>query len=305
MTGTGHHRELTVDDGRGGELLVRQWGPEDAPAVIHHHGTPSSSLAVPGGWTSADDLGIRIVTFDRPGYARSSGWPGRTIADAADWTERIADHLRIDSFAVMGTSGGGPHAAATAARLGSRVRRLCVSVGLGPVGIDGFDGLAGLPADTRREIAIAQQGEAELRAFVDSVMAGPGLALWLDQLPPSDREILGRPEVVAEEAAEDESWSAVGFDGWIEDDLATYSRSWGCDVSAISVPTVLLYGGSDFLVPVSHGEAYARLLPQAHLITVPDAGHWMRDHEPAVLRWLVGDDDGPPRVLGAHTPQDV
>ena len=66
---------------------------------------------------------IRLISYDRPGYGGSSRYRGRSVADAAADVDRIADALGLDAFAVVGRSGGGPHALACAALLNGRVTR--------------------------------------------------------------------------------------------------------------------------------------------------------------------------------------
>ena len=83
--------------------------------------------------------------------------------------------------------------------------------------------------------------------------------------------------------------SATVLTGWIEDDLAFFNRSWGVDLTAITAPTLLLYGGADAFVPHAHGDAMLEAIGHGQLVKVPEGGHYMRDHEPAVLRWLVSD----------------
>ena len=68
--------------------------------------------------------GLRWVSYDRPGYGGSTPLPGRDIASAAADTAAVADALGIERLAVIGHSGGGPHALACGALLrGPRRRR--------------------------------------------------------------------------------------------------------------------------------------------------------------------------------------
>src|SRR4051812_49452500 len=78
------------------------------------------------------ELGIRVVTYDRPGYGRSTRHPGRRVVDCVGDVATIADELGIKRFAVSGASGGGPHALAIAARLPERVTRVACVVGAAP-----------------------------------------------------------------------------------------------------------------------------------------------------------------------------
>ena len=290
MTSIAAHVESTVDVA-GTTLVVRDWGPPDAAPIIFHHGTPSSSLAVPNG---ADEPGRRVITFDRPGYGGSSDRPGRTVADAAEWSAGIADALGIDRFAVMGTSGGGPHAAATAALLGDRVTRLCICVGLGPTELDGFDVAAGAVPETRDEILAASRGESALRGFIAKHMElDDTYEAWLPRLPASDQDVLARPGALAALEADSLEATRNGVEGWLNDDLAFFSRPWGCDLSQVSANTLMVFGGADVLVPHTHGDAYLRAIGHGQLVKIPGGGHWTDDVEPAILAWLVSDTAAP------------
>lgn len=270
-----------------GSIRVREWGDPDGPLVVFHHGTPSSSIAVPGGWNGPANARVRLCSYDRPGYGGSPSVPGRTVADAAEWSRLMADACGVERFAVIGTSGGGPHAVATAALLPDRVTALGVDVGLGPAGL-GFDGATGMLAETVAEIAAARRGATALRQHLQSLGDGAeALDEWLDRLPESDREVLSRTEVQHEEAVEATEWGVHGVDGWVEDDLALFARDWAFDATDVRAPTRLVYGDADVLVPVSHGRAWLDLIPSAELQVVPLGGHWMRDHEIDLLRWCA------------------
>jgi pimeloyl-ACP methyl ester carboxylesterase len=277
---------IRLSDGR--VIAIEDRGPLDGPAVIAHHGTPSCRLDVPGGAESAERNGVRVITFDRAGYGLSSNRPGRTVSDVATDVAAIADELGVGRFATIGVSGGGPHALATAAALGDRVTRVCVSVGLGPVEDRGFDAAAHLPAETVAEIRAAQAGPEVLRAFV-ATHADPetGLDPWLEQLPPSDREVLASPSVRAREDAIARDWQRVSREGWVQDSLAFFARPWGFHPSEVDQPTVLLYGDADVLVPLEHGLALSRLIRGSMLRTVPGGGHWLPEQEAEALAWLA------------------
>jgi pimeloyl-ACP methyl ester carboxylesterase len=286
--------ELTVESGA--TLFVRDWGPADGPPVIHHHGMPGCSLNVPGGWTAADEVGVRVISFDRPGYGRSGRHPGRTVAEAARWTQQIADTLDLEHVAILGTGAGAPHAAAAAAVLGERVRKLCLANGLGPDELPGFDPAPAMMPETRHEIACARAGEAALLGYLEVLMqrADP-LEPWLQGLAAVDVELLARREVQVEDAAAYAESMYSGLEGWVEDDLALWHHAWGCDFGAVTARTLLLYGLDDVLVPSSHGDAWLLALGHGQLVKLPEAGHWLRDYEPSVLRWLGDPGDAPAR----------
>ncbi|MGD9958331.1 alpha/beta fold hydrolase [Nocardioides sp.] len=281
----------------GGSLFVRDWGPLDGLPVIHHHGMPSSSLAVPGGWDAPQEAGVRVITFDRPGYGRSGARRDRRVSDAAEWTSRIADALAITELSLSGTAAGAPFALAAAAAMGPRVHKLAVLNGLGPDELPGFDPASGMLPETRHEIACARAGESDLRHFISPLITQiDPMEPWLRHLPRSDVEILGRREVQVEDAATYAESMGAGTDGWVDDDLALFHHPWGVDLAEVTARTLLLHGLDDVLVPSAHGDAWALALGHGQLVKLADAGHWLRDYETDVLRWLAAPDDGPASI---------
>jgi pimeloyl-ACP methyl ester carboxylesterase len=77
--------------------------------VIYFHGTPGSRLDLGFGEHMAGEQGVRLVTFDRPGYGRSTAAPFGLASIAAD-AHAVADGLGVARFATLGMSGGGPGA---------------------------------------------------------------------------------------------------------------------------------------------------------------------------------------------------
>jgi pimeloyl-ACP methyl ester carboxylesterase len=101
-----------------GKLAFQEWGDPHGRPVIALHTTPGSRLERYPDEQAITDLGVRLITFDRPGYGLSEPVPGRTALDGADDVVHLADHLGIEKFSLSGMPGGGPFALADC--LGSR-----------------------------------------------------------------------------------------------------------------------------------------------------------------------------------------
>lgn len=239
-------------------------GDSGRPAVFWHHGTPNIGAPPSPLFPAAARLGIRWVSFDRPGYGGSTPLLGRDVASAATCVSSVADALGIDRFAVMGHSGGGPHALACAALLPDRVIAAVSAAGLAPFDAEGLDWFVGM----------APSGEASLRA------AAGGRAA-------KERYEASAPEddpgfIKADHAALEGEWSwvmdvvrpalAAGPGGLIDDDLA-YVAPWGFAPAQVTAPLLLLHGGRDRIVPSAHSEWLARRCPSAELRLFPDDGH--------------------------------
>lgn len=118
----------------GGRISYLEYGDLHGSEVVlcHHGGMVSASDVAPLAAVAAD-LGIRLVSFDRPGIADSSPLRGRHTADGAADARAVLEHLGIDHVRVLGWSMGGQYALATAAGLPDRVERVAVVAGALPV----------------------------------------------------------------------------------------------------------------------------------------------------------------------------
>ncbi len=115
--------------------------PAGALAARHpQHRRPAGARCSPP--PSASACGGSATTV--PGYGGSSPQPGRTVASVAADVAAVADALGIDRFAVMGHSGGGPHALACGALLPDRVLAVVAASGPAPYDAAGLDFFAGM-----------------------------------------------------------------------------------------------------------------------------------------------------------------
>jgi pimeloyl-ACP methyl ester carboxylesterase len=273
-----HVSETDIDLADGRRLHVYDTGDDDRLAVVWHHGTPNLGPPPVPLFATADELGIRWVSYDRPGYGPSTPRPGRGFASAADDVARVTDSLGIDRFATMGHSSGGPHSLACGALLPDRVVAVVSVSGLAPYGGEGLDWFAGMAPSGQASLRAALQGrDAYEQHLVTSTDSDPGFIR-------ADEEAL----------AGDWSWFldvvrpaiAQGPGGLIDDDLANVAP-WGFDPREIAPPVLIVHGGRDRVVPGSHGEWLARRCPSAELWLRANDGHIsVLDAGPDALRWL-------------------
>ncbi len=265
---------LTTPDGRSLDHLVTGEGP----LVISLHGTPGGHEPHPELVAAAQQLGLRLATFARPGYAGSTRRRGRTVADGVDDVLALADALGVERFAVVGASGGGPHALACGALAADRCVAVATVAGVGPWEMDGLAFLADMGEGNEVEFAAAVEGEGPLRALLgpwreDMVSAGPqGTYRAMESvLSPPDRAVF--TGAVAEELHASISLALrEGVDGWLDDDVA-FVQPWGFTPADVSVPVHLWQGGQDLMVPPAHGSWLAGRLPACTPHLMPDDGH--------------------------------
>ena len=246
--------------------------------VVWHHGTPNVGAPPEPLFAAADRLGLRWVSFDRPGYGSSTIAQGRTISFVASDVAKVADALGIDEFAVAGYSGGGSYALGCAAVLGTRVRGVLSLAGIAPYGADGLDWFAGMVPSGVAALGTAAAGR-EVRAALgasgfayDTQFTAADLAFfegpwgWLGKV--------GGPALDA------------GPYGQIDDDVS-YTLPWGCDPGAIRAPVLLLHGTEDRIIPASHGSWLASRCRSAVLRLCEGDSHFtIVSHAESGLEWL-------------------
>lgn len=266
---------LTLPDGRvlEGEVV----GPNGAPLVVSLHGTPAGHDLHPAVVASALRLGLRVASFARPGYAGSTRLPERDVAAVVPDVLAVADALAAERFAVVGTSGGGPHALACGA-LSDRCAAVATVAGVGAFGAPDLDFLAGMGEGNEQEFAAAVEGEVALRALIDPwrtdiLDAGAqGIGESLESvLSPADRAVV-TGEFAEQLHASMSLALREGVDGWVDDDLA-FVRPWGFALADVRAPVTVWQGDDDLMVPARHARWLAAGLPTAELRLEAGEGH--------------------------------
>jgi pimeloyl-ACP methyl ester carboxylesterase len=283
---------IQLPDGR--LLTVYDAGDPGGRTILFHHGTPSSGKPFEPHVALALEQGVRLISYDRAGYAESTRNPGRAVADVAADVEAVADALGIDRFATWGLSGGGPHALATAAKLADRVVAVAAVASIAPPDRPDIELTEGMGEGNVIEFALALEGEEALRPALErdfGALAELDVAGFVETMRPFLSDV--------DAAALDGEFGAYGLDsfrralarnvdGWVDDDLA-FVRPWGFELELIDPPILVVQGRQDLMVPWAHGEWLARNLPAAEAWLREEEGHLTLfvDLVPDIHEWLL------------------
>ena len=248
----------TVRGPDGRTLAVREAGDPGGPAIVAHHGSPGSGSLFRSEVESAQQHGLRLIAYDRPGFGGSTPHDGRRVADAAADVAAILDALGVERFATYGTSGGGPHALACAALLEGRCAAAATIAGVGAADAPDLDWFEGMGEGNQAEFGAAVKGREALVPLLEEEAAGM-LRAEPEQLADAIRPHLSDVDATAltGEFAEHlhgqiTAGLAPGVEGWVEDDLA-FVGPWGFDLASIDVPVLVWQGEEDLMVPGAHG----------------------------------------------------
>ena len=265
---------VRLQDGR--NLAYEEYGDPNGAPLFFFHGFPNSRLGARLSHESAARHHVRVVSLDRPGYGRSDFKKGRMIGDWPDDVAQAADALGIDRFSVLGYSGGGPYAAACAAKLPDRIASAGIVAGVGP--LTEREAAKGFKLSTRIGmwfwrtfpflITLAFMMFAFfVRRGVQRVVVNMARAL-----PDVDRKILERPEVWAAMREDLQEAFRQGSRGAAHD-MKLYLRRWDVDPMTIPNEVFIWHGDVDETVPISNGRYMAKVIPNARATFYPGEGH--------------------------------
>ncbi|MEG3631299.1 alpha/beta fold hydrolase [Streptomyces poriticola] len=283
-------------DGR--RLRVECSGDPCGRPVFLLHGTPGSRVGPRPRPMYLYQRGVLLISYDRPGYGGSDRLPGRRVVDVAQDVAAVADALGMHHFAVVGRSGGAPHALACAARLPHRVTRAAALVTLAPRDAEGLDWFAGMAPSNIDEFSTAaadpEEYEARLIPRSASIRSDPAQLLeeLRSEMTEDDRKIVsdsGVRSMLLRNYCEALRSSPYG---WIDDSYAL-TVPWGFDPACIQVPVLLWHGARDAFSPVTHSSWLAARIPRATFKIEPSAAHFGALRAlPDVLRWSLGTSPG-------------
>ena len=259
-------------DGRDLEVLVE--GALAGPVVLFHGGTPSAVAEFPMLDDAARANGLRLVTYSRPGYGRSSPReaPAPYVDDVAD-ALAVLDHLEVEEFLTLGWSSGGPRALACAAVVPDRCRAVTTLSSVAPFDAEGLDWFDGMAEENHEEFHAVRAGPEEHEHFiVENVL--PMLTARADVLEEAFADLVS-PVDAAVLSADFANWLSrcfqhAGSQGaiGIQHDSVPAMEPWGFDLADISAPVALWHGREDRFVPYAHGVWLAGHVPgvEAHLL---------------------------------------
>jgi len=282
---------VEAPDGR--RLAVESLGDPEGKPVFLQHGTPGGRNGPRPRGIVLHRRGIRLISYDRPGYPGSDRLPDRRVADAAADVEAIANYFGIGRFSVIGRSGGAPHALACAALLKERVICAAALGSIAPFDAEGLNWTDGMASSN---IEVYSDAEADLGALIATLKERAGQVrnnsegllklLWPD-LVDHDKEVIGDialRQMIARIHAEALQESA---DGWI-DDIIALIHPWGFEPSEITAPVKLWGGSDDVFSPVSHTYWLAQRIKTAELQIESGKAHFGTvEILPRILTWVA------------------
>lgn len=282
---------VKLEDGR--DLAIEQRG-YGAHAIFDFHGSPSSRFNPTLRNFVLSTLDVKIISFDRPGYGRSTSKPNRQICDTADDVRQAADALGIKRFGMISRSGGVAHALGCAALLPERVTGLVGMAGLAPPDTV-RQWSSEMAENNRRKHRLAKHDPEKLIEEYNQHAYNTQKAyhalydhIYPDLAAPDRLTVprYGQLQVLISKSHQ-EGLRQNG-QGWFEDTLAVHhAEGWGFDIASIQCPTLLLQGDQDPFVQVSHTIGLCSTIPDSMALIYSGYGHFgTMEFMPPALAYL-------------------
>lgn len=252
----------------GVRLHVRDTGPRDGPAVVLLHGF-GSSLQTWDAWAGDLERDHRVIRYDEPGF-------GLTGRDPGGYTDErgvvvllgLLDRLGVQRASVIGNSMGGRIAWRFAAAHPERMDRLVL------ISPDGFRE-PGREYGTTEAVPLAMRTLPYvlpgfmLRPMLEAAYARPGVLT--EALYQRYRDMMLAPGV--RRAIVDRMGEQV-----LADPVPL--------LRSIEVPTLLLWGEGDRMIPFGNSKDYLAALPHGELRALPGVGHVPQEEAPETVKFV-------------------
>jgi non-heme chloroperoxidase len=237
--GDSHMNTISTNDGT--QIFFKDWGPKDAQPLVFHHGWPLTADDWDNQMLYFLQKGFRVVAHDRRGHGRSSQVSdGHDMDHYAADAAAVADHLDLRNAVHIGHSTGGGQAARYVAQHGKgRVAKLVLIGAVPPIMVKTAANQGGLPIEVFD--GLRAQLAANRSQFYRDLPSGPFYGF-------------NRPGAKASEAVI-QNWWRQGMMGSAKahyEGIKAFSETdFTEDLKAINVPTLVMHGDDDQIVPIA------------------------------------------------------
>ncbi|UTY60615.1 alpha/beta hydrolase [Massilia sp. erpn] len=258
----------TITTRDGVELYYKDWGPRNGQPIVFSHGWPLNSDSWESQMIFLASQGYRCIAHDRRGHGRSSQpWDGNDMDHYADDLAQVIEHLDLKNAVLFGFSTGGGEVARYIGRHGSkRVAKAGLISAVPPQMLKTANNPGGLPMsvfDGIRAGSLADRAQLYL-----DIAGGPFFGF-------------NRPGAKVSQGLIN-SWWAQGMQAGHKntfDCIKAFSETdFTEDLKKIDVPTLIVHGDDDQIVPIdAAGRAAAKLVKKSTLLVYPGAPHGLTD----------------------------
>lgn len=252
----------------GTPLYYKDWGPKDGQVVVFSHGWPLSSDSWESQMLFLADHGYRVVAHDRRGHGRSGqSWTGNNMDQYADDLAVVIETLNLKNATLVGFSTGGGEVARYVGRHGTQCVAKVVLVGaVTPIMVKTPANPDGVPMEVFDGLRTASLNDRA--QLYHDIASGPFFGY-------------NRPGAKPSQGAIDSFWHQgmqAGHKATFDSIKAFSESNFVEDLKRFDVPTLIIHGGDDQIVPIeTTAKATVKLVKGAKLIVYSGGPHGITD----------------------------
>ncbi len=262
------------------QLCYAEYGATNGIPILYFHGWPSSRLQGKSLDSLGAELGFTIYALDRPGIGWSDHQPDRTLAMWPALANEFLDLLNLkgQSVHLLGISGGGPYALATACALPERIASTSVVCGAPPLAElkdkSGMNPMYQVLLKLRPALPVLIKPLMPIAKWIASkTYDEPPLSWFVKTLSPADQKVFLEDDTTVFALHSFREAFANNAPGLICDADA-YSEPWNLDYSRITGPVHFWHGTTDQNIPFAMAQHLAGQIPQVITHWLEGEGHY-------------------------------
>lgn len=254
---------VTVGKENSGDIQLHYEDHGSGDPVVLIHGYPLSGASWEKQVPVLLEAGQRVITYDRRGFGKSSQpTTGYNYDTFAEDLHKLVTHLKLRNFALVGFSMGGGEVARYIGKHGPKgVSKAVIIGGVPPYLLKTSDNPDGVDGSVFEGIqkAVAADRYAFFTEFFKNFF--------------NTDVFLGKR--ISEQAVQ-ASWNVAASASAIASlaCVPTWHEDFRNDLTRIDVPTLVIHGDADRIVPIkASGEKTAKLVKGARLVAIKDGPH--------------------------------
>ncbi|WP_028568770.1 alpha/beta fold hydrolase [Salinispora tropica] len=257
---------VTTRDGV--DIFYKDWGPRDGRPVVFSHGWPLNSDSWESQMMHLADNGYRVIAHDRRGHGQSSQtWEGNDMDHYADDLATVITKLKLRDVTLVGFSTGGGEVARYVGRHGTdRIAQVALVGAVTPLMLKTPDNPNGVPIDVfdgLREGSLTDRSQ-----LYRDLAEGPFFGA-------------NRPDAEVSQGMKDTFWlqSMQAGHKAAHDSIKAFSETdLTEDLKRFDVPTLIIHGGDDQVVPIENSAHEAHeIVADSTLKVYPGGPHGITD----------------------------
>lgn len=257
---------IAANDGT--PLYYKDWGPKNGPVVSFSHGWPLSSDSWESQMLFLAEHGFRVIAYDRRGHGRSGqAWANNNMDQYADDLAAVLNALNVRDVTLVGFSTGGGEVTRYIGRHGAaRVKKLVLVSAVTPIMVKNAGNPNGVPLevfDGLRKASLENRSQ-----LYKDIASGPFFGFNRPGAKPS-QGLIDSFWVQGMQASHKATFDSI---------MAFSESNFVDDLKRVTVPTLIIHGDDDQIVPIeTSARAAVKLVTGAKLIEYAGGPHGITD----------------------------